>query len=163
MEKRPDDCRYPDCFNCTYPDCVWDGMTSAEYTDTNKRDYAIYYESTGYKYHKKDPDQEYRKSRDSAYKSEHPEKRKEDPEKRLRRHREYYWSHREEIRKKMRARYNTEENTLRCRKYRQEHLEERKEYDRIRYRLNAEKFREQRRERYWKQKQEAEAAAKNDR
>lgn len=125
--KRPPKCCKPDCFNCPYADCRYDKLDTEDYTESNKRDYELYEDSTGRKYHK-GTDKDFRIARQTAYNRENPRKRD-----RITYNQSYYESHREDILKKLKDNYNTEENTKKCRKYRKKNREKMREYDHKRY------------------------------
>lgn len=146
LKKRPPKCVHPDCEHCPYKDCRWDTLTTADYTETNNRDYFLHLDSTGGKLNK-GPDPEYRYQRQLAYEREH--------RKQVDRHeynQKYYADHGEEIRQRQRDSYDTEKNTKKCRKYRESHLAERKAYEKAYYERNAEKKRRQARENYYRKK-----------
>lgn len=150
-KKRPKKCCYPDCFNCPYIDCRWDSLTTLDYSETNNRDYFLYEDSTGNKYHKgSDPD--YRQKRQIAYQRENRK-----PVDRHDYNQRYYAEHGAEIRKKRRESYNTADNTIKCRKYRKRHINERKAYEKLYYEVNKEKIKQRARERYYKRKAAANA------
>ena len=127
MKKKPKNCCHPDCFNCPYVDCRYDGLETSDYTETNKRDYDLYEDSTGRKYHK-GTDSKYRNERQQAYHRENPRKR--DQSLYLK---QYYLDHRDEILKKKKENYDTKKNTKKCRKWRKKNIEKKREYDRQRY------------------------------
>lgn len=143
-QKRPLKCCHPDCEQCPYKDCRWDGLTAADYTETNNRDYFLYRDSTGRKLHK-GPDPEYRYQRQLAYRQEHRNDIHEYNQK-------YYAEHGEEIRQRKRDEYDTAENTKKCRWYRKRYLMERQAYEKTYYERNAEKKRKQARENYYRKK-----------
>lgn len=126
-KKRPPKCCKPDCFNCPYVDCRYDGMDTNDYTETNIRDYQLYEDSTGRKYHK-GADKAYRTNRQMAYNREHPKKR--DQKEYMR---EYYKTHRDEILAREKEKYDSKKNTIKCRKWRKKNPEHKREYDRQRY------------------------------
>lgn len=126
-KKKPPKCCKPDCFNCPYTDCRYDRLDVKDFSESNQRDYAIFEDSTGRKYHK-GPDPEYRRLRQQAYDRENPKKR--DQKEYMR---EYYQKHREEILENKKKKYNSKENTLKCRKWRKKNLEKKQEYDHQRY------------------------------
>lgn len=151
MKEKPKKCRYPDCFHCVYKDCRWDSLTKEDFTETNNRDYFLYEDSTGRKYHK-GTDAEYRYQRKLAYERE----RRETGE--LHEYNQkYYAQHREEICKKKRELYDTEINTKRCQRYRKQHIERRREYDKLYYEKNREKKKQRALERYYERKAAANA------
>lgn len=96
-------------------------------SETNNRDYQLYEESTGEKYHK-GTDSAYRMERDRLYKKEHPVKRDRSDY-----NRQYYLRNKNRISEKNSTSYDTDGNTKKCRKWRKSHMEEKKEYDRQRY------------------------------
>ena len=124
---KPPKCCSPDCFNCPYTDCRYDKLDTEDYTESNKRDYELYEESAGRKYHK-GTDKDFRIARQIAYDRENPKKRDQSSY-----FQSYYQLHRDEILKKMKENYNTAENTKRCRKWRKKNIEKKREYDRKRY------------------------------
>lgn len=125
--KRPPKCCKPDCFNCPYTDCRYEGIDTDDYTETNRRDYELYEDSTGRKYHK-GTDKDYRIARQMAYDREHRKQR--DKKEYLK---EYYQKHKEEIKERMKQNYDTSKNTKRCKKWRQKNKEKKKQYDKERY------------------------------
>lgn len=102
-------------------------MDTSDYTETNERDYELYEDSTGMKYHK-GTDKAYMHARQTAYHRENPSERD-----RSEYMREYYLAHREEIIERSKSNYDTKKNTIRCRKYRRKKAEKKREYDRQRY------------------------------
>lgn len=96
-------------------------------SETNNRDYQLYEESTGEKYHK-GTDSAYRMERDRLYKKEHPVKRD-----RSEYNNQYYLMNKDRIKKKRSDSYDTDRNTKQCKKWRKSHMEDKKEYDRQRY------------------------------
>lgn len=114
-------------------------MTTQDFSETNDRDYELYEDSTGRKYHK-GADKEYATQRNIAYNRENAKKRdRSDYAK------EYYRNHSDEIKEKQRENYDSKKNTDRCRKWRAKNSEKKKAYDRERYlrrkeeKLNAER------------------------
>jgi hypothetical protein len=126
-------------------------MTLLDYSETNDRDYWLYEDSTGDKYHKK-ADREYQNARSTQYHREHPEHRskKQYPEYQ----KKYYQEHRERIIENQRLKYDTAKNTERCRRYREENAEMIKCYQREYYIAHAEEKRRKARERYYARKKE---------
>lgn len=124
---KPKKCCHPDCFHCPYVDCRWDELTSSDMSETNNRDYQLYEESTGEKYHK-GTDNEYRAERERLHRKEHPVKRD-----RSEYNKQYYLKNKERIKKKRSSSYDTDCNTKQCKKWRKSHMEYKKEYDRKRY------------------------------
>lgn len=101
---------------------------------------------TGEKLHKKS-DKEYRNKRQTAYQRKN--------RKYVDRHmynKQYYAVHGEEIKQKKKQNYDTEQNTIKCRKYRKKHIEERKSYDKAYYESNKERKKEMARKRYYEKK-----------
>lgn len=145
MKTKPKRCTFPDCFSCPYKDCCWGTITTTEYTETNERDYWLFEDSTGQKYHK-GADSAYRNARQTQYRREHPEKRskKQYPERR----REWYLQNRERILEQRKLSYDKAANTAKCREYRKSHLEERKAYDRAYYQRNRERILSRVKDRY---------------
>ena len=102
-------------------------MTAHEFSETNNRDYELYEDSTGRKYHK-GTDKEYAIQRQIAYNREHSKKRdRSDYAK------EYYQNHSEEIKEKQRKNYDSKKNTARCKRWRKKNVEKKKAYDHERY------------------------------
>ena len=124
---KPKKCCHPDCFHCPYVDCRWDELTSRDMSETNNRDYQLYKEQTGEKYHK-GTDNEYRAERERLYRKEHPVKRD-----RSEYNKQYYLKNKERIKKNRSSSYDTVCNTKQCKKWRKSHMEYKKEYDRKRY------------------------------
>lgn len=127
MRAKPKRCCHPDCFNCPYKDCRYDGMETVDYTETNQRDYDLYEDSTGRKYHKGN-DSDYRIARQQAYNRENPK-----PRDRKEYLKQYYKDHKQEILEKQKEKYDTAENTRKCRKWRIKNINKRREYDHQRY------------------------------
>lgn len=143
---KPLKCCYPNCFECTYSDCIYDRMEVEDYTESNKRDYEFYEQETGHKLHNK-TDEEYRKKRQVAY-----QRRNRRYVDRREYNKKYYKENGDDIKEKAKENYDTEKNTIKCRKYRNSHLKERKEYDKQYYQKNKEKKIAQALERYYKGK-----------
>lgn len=127
MKTKPKNCCYPNCFECPYKDCRWEKMTSQDFSESNNRDYELFEDANGEKYHK-GTDNEYRNLRQMAYRLEHPEKRE-----RTDYHRKYYKEHCEEIKRRKKENYDTRKNTKSCRRWRKKNVEKKREYDRQRY------------------------------
>lgn len=150
-QKRPLKCCHPDCLHCPYKDCRWDTLTTADYSESNRRDYLFYRDRTGMTLHKgADPD--YRYQRQLAYNRENRK-----PVDRHEYNQRYYEQHRQEICDKKRLEYDTEANTKKCRKWYRKHREQRREYEKAYYLRNAEKKRQQAREYYYRKKALADA------
>lgn len=145
-KKQPQNCCYPNCFECPYVDCRYDRLEVEDYTESNKRDYALYEQETGHKLHPKQ-DKEYTNKRHTAY-----QRRNRKYVDRHEYNQKYYELHGDEIRKKAKENYDRGINTIKCRKYRKEHLDERKQYEKEYYEKNKEKKKAQARERYYKNK-----------
>lgn len=146
MSLKPKNCCHPNCFNCPYDDCKYDRLEVEDFTETNNRDYFLYEDSTGQKYHKGE-DLEYRKKRQVAYQRRN--------RKYVDNHdynQKYYKEHSEEIKEQRKQKYNTKKNTIMCRKYREKHKEQRKQYEKEYYEKNKEKKKAQASERYYKNK-----------
>lgn len=122
--KKPPKCCKPDCFHCPYTECRYEGMDTSDYTETNERDYELYEDSTGMKYHK-GTDKAYMYKRQTAYHRENSRERD---------HSEYmhkyYLAHREEISERNKRVYDTKKNTIRCRQYRRKNAAKMREYNR---------------------------------
>lgn len=146
LDKRLPKCVHPDCEHCPYKDCRWDTLTTADYTETNNRDYFLYRDSTGRALHK-GSDPEYQYQRQLAYQREHRK-----PVDRHEYNQKYYAKHGEEIRQRQHDNYDTKENTKKCRKYRKKHLAKRKAYEKAYYQKNAEKKRKQALDNYYRKK-----------
>lgn len=125
--KKPDKCCKPNCFECPYKDCRYDGIDTVDFSETNNRDYELYEESTGRKYHK-GSDMVYRIERQKAYNRENPIKRDlADYNKK------YYQEHKEELLSSAKEKYDTKKNTKKCKAWRKRNIEHKREYDRKRY------------------------------
>lgn len=146
--KKPKLCCHPNCFECPYSDCRYDRLETEDFTETNNRDYFLYEDSTGRKYHK-GTDMAYRSARQIAY-----QRNKRVSRDRSDYNRRYYQEHAEEIKSRQRANYSTDRNTKKCRKYEKKNADKRKEYFRQHYEKNREKKLQQARERYYAQKSE---------
>lgn len=144
--KKPPKCTYPNCFECPYADCRYDRLEVEDYSESNNRDYELYEQETGRKYHK-GTDLEYRRKREVAY-----QRRNKKYVDRHEYNQKYYKENAERIKEKMKENYDTKANTIACRKYRSKHKEQRKQYDRDRYEKNKEKKKQQAKERYYKNK-----------
>lgn len=144
--KKPPKCCHPNCQQCPYVDCRYCRLEVEDFTETNNRDYFLYEDSTGRKYHK-GTDKEYRNARNTAY-----QRRNRKYVDRHEYNQKYYQEHGEEIKARMCAEYNTEENTKKCRKYAKKHKEQRKEYYRQYYLRNKEKKLAMAKERYERRK-----------
>lgn len=125
--KKPLNCCKPNCFQCPYPDCLYDGMDTEDFSETNNRDYELYEESTGRKYHK-GTDSSYRIERQKAYNRENTVKRDLTEY-----NRKYYKEHKEEILLNAKQKYDTRKNTKKCSAWRKKNVEHKREYDRQRY------------------------------
>jgi len=114
--KKPPKCCHPNCFKCPYVECRWNDMTTDDYTETNRRDYELYEDSTGRKYHK-GSDEEYRKNWVSAYnrseRGKSAQKRYRDSEK-----------GKENERRKRKRKIASGKNAESCRRYYERHKEE---------------------------------------
>lgn len=154
MNKKPLNCCHPDCFNCPYIDCKYDRLEMNDYSETNDRDYELFKAETGKFLHKK-TDRDYQNARSTAYQRKN--RRYVD---RSEYNRKYYQDKGDHIRTVLKAKYDTDTNTRRCRKYRNSHLEKMKQYDKEYYELNKVKKREQARLRYQKKKLEREGVVK---
>lgn len=148
--KKPPKCCHPNCYECPYVDCRYDRLEAEDFTETNNRDYFLYEDSTGMKYHK-GTDKEYRNARTTAYHRNHRKCADKHEY-----NQKYYQEHSEEIKERMRADYDTEKNTKKCRKYAKTHKEQRKEYYRQYYLKNREKILNAAKERYERSKAESE-------
>lgn len=126
-KKKPEKCCKPDCFNCPYSDCRYDRLDYDDFKESNQRDYWVFEDSTGRKYHK-GSDPEYRRLMQLAYNRKNQRKRDQKEYQRS-----YYQAHREEILKNQKEKYNSKENTLKCRKWRKKNIEKKREYDHQRY------------------------------
>lgn len=126
-KKKPPKCCSPDCFNCPYADCRYDELDTNDYTESNQRDYFIYEDSTGRKYHK-GTDNDYRADRNKAYHRENPTNR--DQKEYMKK---YYQEHKDEILGRRKENYSTKKNTKNCRRWRKKNIEKKREYDRQRY------------------------------
>lgn len=146
--KKPKLCCYPNCFECPYSDCRYSRLEAEDYTETNQRDYFLYEDSTGRKYHK-GTDKEYRDARQVAYR-----RNKRTYHDRSDYSRKYYQDHADEIKSHMRENYDTRKNTKKCRKYAKKNPEKRREYYRQYYEKNREKKIQQALKRYYAQKSE---------
>ena len=144
--KKPPKCCHPDCMNCPYVDCRYDRLEVEDYTESNKRDYEMHYAWTGEKLHKQS-DKEYQNKRHTAY-----ERRNRKYVDRSEYNKQYYAVHGEEIKQKKKQNYDTEQNTIKCRKYRKKHIEERKAYDKDYYEANKERKKAMARQRYYEKK-----------
>lgn len=145
--KKPPKCCHPNCTECPYVDCRFDGMTTYDYTVTNKRDYEHYEAYTGHKLHRP-ADKQYRNARHTAYEREHRVKRNNKEY-----HRQYYKENAEAIKERTKANYDTVTNTKKCRKWRKKNEEHRKEYEKEYYQKNREKKLQAARERYQRKKE----------
>ena len=144
--KKPPKCCHPDCDKCPYVDCRYDRLEVEDYTESNNRDYELYESRTGKKLHKQS-DKEYRNKRQTAYQRKN--------RKYVDRHlynKQYYAVHGEEIKQKKKQNYDTEQNTIKCRKYRKKHSAERKDYDKAYYEANKELKKAMARQRYYEKK-----------
>lgn len=147
--KKPKRCCHPNCFECPYTDCRYDRLEIEDFTETNNRDYFLYENSTGEKYHK-GTDAEYRNARHVAYQRKN--------RKYYDRHdynQKYYAEHGDEIKARKRKKYDREKNAIKCRKYAKEHAEERREYYRQYYERNRQKKLQQAKDRYYAKQSEA--------
>ena len=125
--KKPPKCTHPDCFQCPYADCRYDRLEASDYTESNNRDYFLYFDSTGRKLHKP-VDKVYRDSRQAAYaRANRKYYDRHDYNQR------YYKKHAEEIKKRQKDTYDTEKNTIQSRKWRKKNTDRKKQYDHERY------------------------------
>lgn len=144
--KKPAKCVYPNCFECPYADCRYDRLEVEDFSESNNRDYELYEQDTGRKYHK-EADLEYRRKREVAY-----QRRNRKYVDRHEYNQKYYKENAERIKERMKDNYDTKANTIKCSKYRKKHKEDAKQYYREYYEKNKEKKKEQAKERYYKNK-----------